>query len=114
MNMKNTNSKRKRKDLSIEEKQKLLKLFDEDKGCSQRFLSSKYYLSLGCINNLMKSRDSILNSILNIKQKQKPHLRIEYQVDSIVYEWFQIQRTRNINVSSDILQQKALGKKHIT
>ena len=55
--------KRKRKDLTIEEKQKLLKLIDEDKGCSQSFLSSKYNLSLGCINNLMKSRDSILGNM---------------------------------------------------
>lgn len=106
--MKNKNSKRKRKDLSVEEKQTLLKLFDEDKGCSQRFLSSKYNLSLGCINNLMKSRDSILNSNLNTKQKRKTHLRSGYQVDAILYEWFQIQRTRNISVSGDILQQKAL------
>ena len=29
--------KRKRNDLSLEEKQKMLKLFDEEKGCSQRF-----------------------------------------------------------------------------
>ena len=66
-----TNLKRKRKDLTIEEKQKLLKLIDEDKGCSQRFFSSKYNLSLGCINNLMKSRDSILDTNLNMKQKRK-------------------------------------------
>lgn len=56
----------------------------------------------------MKSRDSILNSNLNIKQKRKTHLRSGYQVDTILYEWFQIQRTRNISVSGDILQQKAL------
>ena len=106
MKMKNTNSNRKRKDLSIEEKQKLLKLFDEDKGRSQRFLSSKYNFSLGCINNLMKSRDSILNSKLNTKQKLKSHLRSEYQGDAILYEWFQIRRTRNISVNGDMLQQK--------
>ena len=32
--MNTTNLKRKGKDLTIEEKQKLLKLIDEDKGCS--------------------------------------------------------------------------------
>ena len=106
--MKNKNSKRKRKDLGIEEKQKLLKLFDEDKGCSQCFLTSKYNLLLVYINNLMKSRDSILNSNLNTKQKRKQHLCSGYQVDAILYEWFQIQRTRNISVSGDILQEKAL------
>ena len=57
--MNTTNQKRKRKDLTIEEKQNILKLIDEDKGCSQSFLSSKYNLSLGCINDLLKSRDSI-------------------------------------------------------
>ena len=45
---------------------------------------------------------------MNIKQKRKPHLRSGYKVDAILYEWFQIQRTRNISVSGDILQQKAL------
>jgi len=68
--MNTTNLKRKRKDLTFEEKQKLLKLIDECKGCSQRFLSSKYNISLGCINNLIKSRDSILDTNLNMKQKR--------------------------------------------
>lgn len=106
--MKIDNQKRKRKDLSIEEKRKLLELFENDKGCSQRFLASKYNLSLGCINNLLKSRNSILVSDLNIKQKRKSHLRNGHQIDVILYEWFQIQRSRNIGISGDILQQKAL------
>ena len=84
--MNTTNLKRKRKDLTIKEKQKLLKLIYEDKGSSQRFLSSKYNLSLSCINNLMKSRDSILDTNLKLKQKRKSHLRSGYEVDAVLYE----------------------------
>jgi len=106
--MKKMHIKRKRNDLSLEEKQKMLKLFDEEKGCSQRFLASKYNLSLGCVNNLLKCRNTIFETNLNMKQKRKPHLRSGHEVDAALYEWFQIQRTRNISISGDILQEKAL------
>ena len=32
---------------------------------------------------------------MNTKQKRKPHLRSGYQVDAILYEWFQIHFTKS-------------------
>jgi hypothetical protein len=97
---------KKRKDLTFEEKIALSRTLKAEKHPIQREIKVKYNFCLGTMNNLLNfDESSPLPS--NLKRKRKFCLRKTKDIDSILYEWFQLQRTSNYTISGEVLQLKA-------
>ncbi|OAF65447.1 hypothetical protein A3Q56_06827 [Intoshia linei] len=98
------------KDFLINDKIKLIKLFDEYSNRSQKYLATKHSISVGLINKSLKNREEILNcNNLNLNQKRKPCLRKSMKIESVVststdikykYNWQYIERNGAGNCQS--------------
>ena len=94
--------------LTLSEK---IQLIHENKDkFSYRTLADKYKISIGSVSNIIKRKAEYIQSYeQNESSTKKRNLRGEFsqQHDQQVYEWFVIQRSRNIPVSGPLLQERA-------
>ena len=105
--IKNSKNMKKRKDLTFQKKFELSEKLKLEKNTSQRQLAIKYDISLGSVHNLLNMKQEKPENNRNLSRKRMYCLRKTKDIDPILYEWFQKQRTRNITVSGDILKIKA-------
>ena len=75
-----------------------------------RQLSDKFQITLGAVSNILKRKleytdDYELNRNKKLKRKFKNDLNQD--INAHVYEWFTLQRSKNIPISGPILQQYA-------
>lgn len=97
-----------RRDLSLEEKVKLIK--DKEHGLSHRQLSDRFQVSVGAVSNILKRKleytsDYETNRNKRIKRKLKDDTNAD--ISENVYEWFVSQRSKHIPISGPILQEYA-------
>ncbi|CAF1418298.1 unnamed protein product [Adineta ricciae] len=97
-----------RNDLTLEQKVDLRKA--KDRGLSHRELSNKFSLSLGGVSNILKRKyeymnDYEANQSRNVKRKIKGEFSQE--LNDQVFDWFVIQRSKNIPISGPIIQEYA-------
>ncbi|CAF1614150.1 unnamed protein product [Rotaria magnacalcarata] len=77
---------------------------------SYRTLADRYKISIGSVSNIIKRKVEYIESYeQNESSTKKRNLRDEFsqQHDQQVYEWFAIQRSKNIPVSGPLLQERA-------
>ena len=94
-----------RHELCLEEKISLIK--DRENELSYRQLSNKFQISIGTVSNMMKRKTEYTDDYeSNINKKFKRKLKNEFNRDlnTHVYEWFILQRSKNIPLSGPILQ----------
>ena len=101
---------RKRKDLSLEQKNSLLK--DSEK-LSQRQLSALYGVSKTTVANVQKRKAEYMDAFeCNASpDKKRTCFRADsnVEVDSVVFEWFQHHRALNIPLSGPLIKEKAIS-----
>lgn len=96
-----------RNELCLEEKIKLIK--DKENGSSHRQISVKYNVSVGSVSNILKRKSEYLDHYEgNHNKKMKRKLKNDFEeVNLQVYDWFCLQRAKNIPISGPIIQQYA-------
>lgn len=107
-----TIDKKKRKAITIEEKQKIISRIE--KGEKIRKLSCEFKLSSSTIGTIWKNREAInLKLRENCRQIKRFKKSQNEDIDKALFTWFKIQRSRNIPLNGAILQLKAeeLAKK---
>ncbi|CAF3816564.1 unnamed protein product [Rotaria sordida] len=97
-----------RNELCLQEKINLIK--EQENGFSYRELCDKFQISIGAVSNILKRKleytdDYELNR--NKKLKRKSKNEFNQDINTHVYEWFTLQRSKNIPISGPILQQYA-------
>ena len=99
-----------RKALTLEQKIKLIKDNQKCNGLSVRQLADKYGVSKSSVANIFQRREEFISDYTSncnkgIKRKHKDE--DGQTIDQLVFEWFIIQRTKQIPISGPILQEKA-------
>lgn len=99
-----------RKTLTLEQQVALIKDNQNSHGLSVRQLADKYGVSESSAANILKRSDESLSDYTSncnkgIKRKYKDET--EQTIDHLVFEWFTIQRAKQIPISGLILQEKA-------
>ena len=99
-----------RKTLTLEQKIALIKDNQNGHGLSVRQLADKYDVSKSSAANILKRSEEFLadytsNCNKGIKRKYKDETG--QTIDQLVFEWFTIQRAKQIPISGPILQEKA-------
>jgi len=97
-----------RKALTLEKKIELIT--DKGHGMSTRDLVIKYGISKSSVANIIRRKEEYLSDYASncnkgIKRKQKDDGG--QKIDELVFEWFTVQRSKNIPISGPILQEKA-------
>jgi len=90
--------------LILSEKVQLIR--ENEDNASYRTLAEKYKISIGSVSNIIKRKAEHMESYeKNEKSTKKCNFRDEFnqQFDQKVYEWFVIQRSKNIPVSSPLI-----------
>ncbi|CAF1355307.1 unnamed protein product [Rotaria magnacalcarata] len=94
--------------LTLSEKIQLIR--ENEEKVSYRTLADKYKISIGSVSNIIKRKVEYIESYeQNESSTKKRDLRDEFsqQHDQQVYEWFVVQRSKNIPVSGPLLQERA-------
>ncbi|CAF2189462.1 unnamed protein product [Rotaria magnacalcarata] len=94
--------------LTLSEKIQLIR--ENEEKVSYRTLADRYKISIGSVSNIIKRKVEYIDSYeQNESSTKKRNLRDEFsqQHDQQVYEWFVIQRSKNIPVSGPLLQERA-------
>lgn len=99
-----------RKALTLEQKIKLIKDNQKCNGLSVRQLADKYGVSKSSVANILQRREEFISDYTSnfnkgIKRKHKDE--DGQTIDQLVFEWFIIQRAKQIPISGPILQEKA-------
>ena len=97
-----------RHELTLAEKVQLID--DSEKKTSYRVLADKYKISIGSVSNIIKRKAEYMESFeQNDSSTKKRNLRSEnsQRVDQLVYEWFVLQRSKNIPITGPLLQERA-------
>ncbi|CAF4851692.1 unnamed protein product, partial [Rotaria socialis] len=94
--------------LTLSEKVQLIR--ENENNTSYRTLADYYKISIGSVPNIIKSKaEYIENYEHNENSTKKRNFRDELnqQLDQKVYEWFAIQRSKNIPISGPLIQAQA-------
>ena len=96
----------KRNLLSLKEKHQILYLLDS--GVKQVVLSKEFKVHSSLISKLKQDKEKILNCLGVFPESSKKLRKSPFEIiDSKLFEWFQVQRQKNITISSYILLEKA-------
>jgi len=98
---------RTRKSYSIKENMSVIVFANNNPLFTQRQLSIKFKMSLGAINNIFRNKENIQQNSSNNLEK----IRLSYKtkmIDSPLFEWFSLKRSKNLPVTDDILKLMAL------
>ncbi|CAF4183626.1 unnamed protein product, partial [Rotaria magnacalcarata] len=94
--------------LTLSEKVQLIR--ENENNTSYRTLADYYKISIGSVSNVIKRKaECIENYEHNENSTKKRNFRDELnqQLDQKVYEWFAIQRSKNIPISGPLIQAQA-------
>lgn len=94
--------------LTLSEKIQLIR--ENEENFSYRALADKYKISIGSVSNIIKRKAEYMeNYEQNENSTKKRNVRDEFsqQLDEKVYEWFVVQRSKNIPISGPLLQERA-------
>ena len=97
-----------RHELSLVEKINLIK--EKEVGLSYGELSQKFKVSVGAVSNILKRKSQYIDdyeSNRNKRVKRKSKNLLSEDINCQVYEWFTLQRSKNMPISGLILQQYA-------
>lgn len=97
-----------RRSLTLIEKVQLIR--DNEKQFSYRELVDKYGISIGSVSGIIKRKAEYIECYeQNENSNKKRNLRdkLSQCLDEQVYEWFVVQRSKNIPISGPILQERA-------
>ena len=97
-----------RRELCLEEKMNLIK--EQERGLSYRQLGDRFQISVGAVSNILKRKAEYTNDYetnRNKKLKRKFKDDLSQEINENVYEWFVLQRSKNIPISGPILQEYA-------
>ncbi|CAH2001336.1 unnamed protein product [Acanthoscelides obtectus] len=101
-------SKRKHKTLSLAPKYEIIQKLDNGRSPVQ--LVAEYGVGRSAITDIKKKKTQIAE-YMNSHQQQTTHLTLKTakhpNVETALYTWFLQQRTKNVNISGEILQEKA-------
>jgi predicted DNA-binding protein YlxM (UPF0122 family) len=95
-------------DLPLGKKVELIK--DSERCLSQRDLATKYKISKGAVFNILKRKHEYLNDYeSNQSNGVRREIKNDYgkRIGDETYEWFLVQRAKNLPISGPILQEKA-------
>lgn len=100
---------RKRCDLSLKDKQKLLKKYADLPEMSQREAAANLNISQPLLCKLLKTREKILSSVQNNSKLDRKRNRVgkDPEVEKALKNWFTVVRERDGRVGGDILRAKA-------
>ncbi len=95
-----------RKTLSLKQKFEIIKLLDQ--GTLQATLARNWKVSPSVISRIAKNKENIAKAFgsrpKNVKKiRNSPHIELEKKL----FDWFLLQNTRGIPISSSVLQEKA-------
>lgn len=97
---------KKRKTLSISDKVDIIR--ELEKGSTNSSVCKNYELSSSTVSTIWKNRESVLKAFegnnLNVKKMRTCE---KNDIDEALFEWFKLQRDRNIPISGPILQNQA-------
>ena len=99
----------KRKDLTLEEKVKVIKAYEEP-GATQSSDASHFSINKSVVSRLMKKKDNLLLDFSQGKSKaSRKRIRHgqEPQIKEALYLWLQQKLTQNARVSGPMLKKKA-------
>jgi predicted DNA-binding protein YlxM (UPF0122 family) len=94
--------------LTLSEKVQLIR--ENEENVSYRTLGENYKISIGSVSNIIKRKAEYIESYeQNEKSTKKRNFRDQFnqQLDQKVYEWFVIQRSKNIPISGPLIQEQA-------
>jgi predicted DNA-binding protein YlxM (UPF0122 family) len=94
--------------LTLSEKVELIR--ENEHNVSYRTLAEKHKISIGSVSNIIKRKAEYIESYeQNENSNKKRNFRDEFnqQLDQKVYEWFVIQRSKNIPISGPLIQEQA-------
>ena len=99
-----------RKALILDKKIELIKDNQNGNGLSVRVLADRYGISKSSVANILQRREEFISDYTSncnkgIKRKRKDD--DGQKIDELVFEWFTIQRAKQIPISGPILQEKA-------
>ena len=98
------------KALTLEENVALIKDNENGRGLSIRHLADKYSVSKSSVGNILQRREEYLEDYASNSNKESKRKRQDgngQMLDQLVFEWFTIQRGKQIPISGPILQEKA-------
>lgn len=104
-------SKRKqdRNDLDRNAKIQLLHRYKELRPCSQRVAAEELKISRGCLRNLLRDEDILLNEDLDQERNGKrQRCGKDEEVEDALWKWMKFAQSRKVPVNGPILCQKAL------
>jgi transposase len=96
--------------LTLEQKIALIKDNQNGHGLSVRKLADKYNISKSSAANILHRREEFFSdytSNSNKGRKRKHKDESGQSIDQLVFEWFTVQRSKQIAISGPILQEKA-------
>lgn len=103
--MSSTSSSRKRTDLSVRDKQNILKQYDEKlKSLSQREAAANLGIPQSTLSGILKNREKIVCVAANRKRKREGKSQT---VDEALLVWFKQASSMNAPINRSILMQKA-------
>ena len=94
--------------LTLLEKVELIR--DSEEKISYRVLAEKYKISVGSVSNIIKRKAEYIESYEQNDSSTKKRSRrndSSERVDRLVYEWFVLQRSKNIPITGPLLQERA-------
>lgn len=96
----------KRKHFTLEQKIKIVNEVNE--GAQKSEVCRKYGLALSTLSTFLKSKDSLIAAFESSCTKRK-RLRTtdKTDLDKALLDWFKLQRSLNVPISGQILQEKA-------
>lgn len=102
--------KRKRRELSLGEKVKLIHE-STNSGKSHRYLAGVFNIGKTTVHDILKNKDRILNAFKNGDESQaRKRIRLRYgndDINKLTWHWYEHKRSQNLQVTGPNLQAKA-------
>ncbi|RWR99523.1 tigger transposable element-derived protein 6-like protein, partial [Dinothrombium tinctorium] len=100
--------KRKRNDLDLKQKVKLIKEKETKPDVTQEELSKKFKIGRSTVSEILKNKLNILKTYENFDAKRKrTKVNLKYSnLDEIMWEWFKKASSMGLTLSGSILQEK--------
>lgn len=102
--------KRKRRELSLGEKVKLIQE-STTSGKSHRFLAGVFNIGKTTVHDILKNKDRILNAFKNgDESRARKRIRLRYgndDINKLTWHWYEHKRSKNLQVTGPNLQAKA-------
>lgn len=104
-------AKRQRTELSLSDKVKLIKDHESTPKVSQRDLAEKYKVGKSTVGDILRKKDTYMEQFeLNANSsKQRFNTNCKFfDINDVVWKWFNTARSKGIPISGPIIQEKAL------